>query len=321
MKKVVFVLSCAICLGLLAGCSISEAPKDTDGQKEISSQAPSPTSSTAPVESFTPVSKPAPAPALESSGVLGDYSVDIKDSTLTKDYSGKPSIVITYTFTNNGEEAVSAMFALRDTAYQNGIQLESAIISDSAIYNAQNKMKDIKTGGTLDVQAAFLLDSETAPVELEISELISLSDEMLGKTFETSPGGVTALATIEVPTDAVVGKIGGFEVSIISCAVAKDYQEADAVVVTFGFKNNSDEPANFMTALSYPAYQDSVQLSSAIVSDAGVANSLMKSVKPGAALLVTAAYTTTGASPIEIEVEPLFSFSKSEKIARTFTMN
>jgi len=123
-----------------------------------------------------------------------------------------------------------------------------------------------------------------------------------------------------VPSDAVTGNVNGLEVSIISCVAAKDYQGADAVVVTFGFKNNSDKTANFMTALDYPAYQDSVELSSATVMDVGIADALLKNVKPGASILVTAAYNITSTSPIEIEVEPLFSLSSTEKITRTFAL-
>jgi len=103
---------------MLIGCTVTEAPKNSESPK-VSAQAPSP----APTESSTPVSLPNPEPVLESAGSLGDYAVDIKDATLTKDYKGNPAIVITYSYTNNGDDAKSAMVALRNVAYQNGVQL------------------------------------------------------------------------------------------------------------------------------------------------------------------------------------------------------
>lgn len=321
-KKVSVVLCSALCLGLLMGCVVNESPKNSDGKSAVSSQTPSvsPSPSNAPSETVGTVGKLEPAPALENSGTLGNYSAEIKDAVFTKDYKGKPAIVITYSFTNNGEGAKSAMVALNGVAYQNGVQLESAVITDSTLKNLENSMKDVKTGGTLDIQASYILSSETAPVEFELKEFISFSDEKLGKTFEIVPGGTTELATIDVPADAVSGSVNGFEVSIISCAEAKDYQGADAVVVTFGFKNNSNKTASFMTALSYSAYQDNVELSHATVTGTGLLDALLKNVKPGAAILVTAAYNTTSASPIEVEVGPLFSLSSTDKVTRTFVV-
>jgi hypothetical protein len=319
-KKSSVMLCCVLCLCMLIGCAVNKTPSNSDNPESSKTPSTSQSASVAPSETTAPVIKQEPAPALESSGPLGNYSAEIKESVLTKDYKGKPAIVITYSFTNNGEDAKSAMVALNGIAYQNGVQLESAVIADSTFKNIENSMKDVKTGGTLDIQASYLLSSETAPVEFELKEFISFSDDMLGKTFEIAPGGTTELATIDVPADAVSGSVNGFEVSIISCAEAKDYQGADAVVVTFGFKNNSNKTANFMTALSYSAYQDNVELSHATVTGVGLADALMKNVKPGAAILATAAYNVTSASPIEIEVEPLFSLSSTDKVTRTFTI-
>lgn len=320
-NKVLALLLCGAMALSLTGCTVTEsgdtpsgsAPVDPPKQSEPA--VPSPSEST---EASASVVAPA---ALEAAGALGDYSADIKDFVLAKDYNGKPAIVITYTFTNNSENATSAMVALVESAYQNGVQLDGAIVTDDKVYSSSNSMLEIKTGGSLDIQAAYTLTSDTAPVEFELSELVSFSDEVLGKTFEIAAGGVTEFATIDVPADAVTGKVGNFEISIISMTKAKDYEGKDCVTILYGFKNSGAETNSFALACSDKAYQDSVQLESAIVTDTTVSNALqtLTKVKPGAAILVTQSYLTTSTSDVEVEVAELFSFS-NEKVERTFTM-
>lgn len=320
-NRVLALLLCGAMVASLAGCTVT-------GRDEPSGSAPvaTPTQTEPAAPSSTTGTEPSTAPVvapvtLDAAGTLGDYAAEIKDFVLTKDYSGKPAIVITYSFTNNSEDATSAMVALIGSAYQNGVQLGSTIIADDKIYNFSNSMLDIKAGGSLDIQAAYSLTSETAPVEFELSELISFSEDALGKTYEIAAGGVTEPATIDVPADAATGKVGDFEVSIISMTTGKDYEDKDCVTIVYGFKNNGAAAESFATACMGKAYQDSVQLATAIVTGTTVSDAVqsLTKVKPGAAILVTQSYLTTSASDVEVEVAELFSFS-DEKVARTFAM-
>lgn len=121
---------------------------------------------------------------MKNKGTLGDYEVEILSAKKTKDYDGKPAIIIDYQFTNNSDEATSFMVALIDKAFQDGIELESAIVVNTKVYDADESMKDIKPGKSLKVQQAFLLNDSKTPVEVEVSELISFSNEKVVKTFE-----------------------------------------------------------------------------------------------------------------------------------------
>lgn len=117
-------------------------------------------------------------------GNLGNYYVKIVDFMLVQDYEGKPAIAITYEFTNNGEEAANFMFATSTKAFQDGIELSTAILTGVDGYESENSMKDIKTGATITVQNAYVLDSETSAVEIEVTELMSFGNDMVSKTFE-----------------------------------------------------------------------------------------------------------------------------------------
>ncbi len=126
------------------------------------------------------------APQAEGSGDLGDYHVEIKGAALAQDYDGNPAIVVTYSWTNNSEETTSAMSSLMEKAFQDGVQLESAIIGDDSVCDSESSMKEIRPGTTLDVQQAYILTSDTSTVEFEISEFISFSDDVITKNFDPS---------------------------------------------------------------------------------------------------------------------------------------
>lgn len=68
-------------------------------------------------------------------------------------------------------------------AFQDGVELDIAMMMDDSVYDAGLGQKDIKPGTTLGVQSAFVLTSKS-PVEVEVSELISFDDFYLAKTFE-----------------------------------------------------------------------------------------------------------------------------------------
>lgn len=119
----------------------------------------------------------------QDKGTLGDYEIEILSAKVTKDWEGKDAVIVEYKFTNNSDEAQSFMVAISDKVFQDGIELESAVVTDKD-YNVDNQVKEIKPGKSLNVQAAFLLNDTTTPIEVEVSELISFSDKKVVKTFD-----------------------------------------------------------------------------------------------------------------------------------------
>lgn len=112
------------------------------------------------------------------------YVVTIDGATTGQDYQGNPAIIVTYTFTNNGEKSTSPAAAIMNKAYQNSVELSDAIMT-SGIDN-DGYLKEIKTGGTVSYQQAYTLDDQST-VTVESTELISFSDEKLATaTFEVA---------------------------------------------------------------------------------------------------------------------------------------
>ena len=79
------------------------------------------------------------------------------------------------------------------------------------------------------------------------------------KAKKPPEGGETVLAV--APSGPVSGTLGDYDVSVVSHRLSKDYKDAPAIIVTFGFTNNGDDSSNFLTAISCKAFQDGVQLS------------------------------------------------------------
>ena len=145
---------------------------------------------TAPVSESAPVgtdavSETTPVPdSTEGAGTLGDYAVEITGARLSQDYEGNPAIVVSYTWTNNSEDTTSAMVTMMESAFQDGVELENAIIMDDDNYDSGSSMKDVRPGASVEIQKAFLLDSESSVVEFEIEEFLGFSGEKVSMNFD-----------------------------------------------------------------------------------------------------------------------------------------
>ena len=177
MKKIlaiIFILLMSVSLFACGGTSTAPPSKE-------------PPSASASVE-------PSVAPSVEpstdmsnqvGSGVIGDYAVTIIDFAMAKDYEDRPTIIVNYEWTNNGEKATSFMIAVNSKAFQSGVECETAIILGDS-FSSDAMMKDIKPGVTFKVQCAYVLNDDSSPVEIELKELFSFasSPPMITKTFE-----------------------------------------------------------------------------------------------------------------------------------------
>ena len=126
-----------------------------------------------------------PASSTESSSATFDQiAVEIKDAHLSTDYEGNPAIVITYSWTNNSDDANMALVTTMGNAYQGGIGLETAIIMDDPYYDSDLYSTQIQPGATLDVQVAYVLRDTTSPVMFELEQFLNMSDAKAVKEFD-----------------------------------------------------------------------------------------------------------------------------------------
>lgn len=115
---------------------------------------------------------------------IGNYSVEIKNARLTKNWENKDTVVITFGFTNNAENPASFMTAFQYDVYQNGVGLERAYtLNDSDNYDEANQSKDIKKGASIDVEVAYILNDTETDVEVEVGDWLGLSDDKVSRNF------------------------------------------------------------------------------------------------------------------------------------------
>lgn len=121
----------------------------------------------------------------EDNTTLGKYSVVIDSCRLSQDYEGKSVVIVKYIYTNVSDDtATSFSLAFDESVYQNGVGLnESYFVDDSANYNSDNQMKEIKKGASIEVEVAYELNDTVTDIEVEVSEFISFSDKVITKTF------------------------------------------------------------------------------------------------------------------------------------------
>jgi len=291
---------------MLAGCSgtnseVTTSPEKNVPNDEIIIEAP-------------PKETEAPTIPISDSGALGDYEVTIGEMEFIQDYNGNAAVLVHFTFVNNSDENQSAMYGLLCKAFQNGIGLEDALVADENIHNNADLMKEIQPGASIELTEAYLLSSDSAPVEFVVTEAFSIDNSKLGKTFEVAPGGTITLSVAPGVDSAV--EIGRYSVSIISYNIAEDYKGSPALILNMGYTNNSNIDSPFYAAIDVTAFQDGIELETAhFVDDSVMDNSNnYLNVMPGAGLAVTEAFIlTSDASPVEIEITETFSFN-DEKI-------
>lgn len=175
VKRLVLGVTLACLLALSAcGNTPDKVPAEPASQDKTaaSTDEASESVSRAPEE---PAKSPEPETSeMIGSGDLGDSYVEIKSADISTDYEGSPAIIITYSWTNNSDETTSAMVSTSEKAFQDGVELDTALMmSDN--YDSSASMKDVRPGTTIDIQCAFALSNQTSEVEFELSELFSFS--------------------------------------------------------------------------------------------------------------------------------------------------
>ena len=304
-KKLIALLLCLILVFSFAACGSSESTEPTQITEAVKNTAVDDTV----VLEAPPKETEAPAVTLSDSGALGDVEVAIGELEYVQDYFGDPAILIHFTFTNNSEENKSAMFSINFTAFQNGIGLKDATILDDSVYDASDLSKEIQPGTTIEIAKAYTPSSETAPIEVTVSESISFDNTKLGKTFEIAPGGTTVLSI--APGLENAAEIDRYAVSINSYDIAEDRNGDKVLILNMGYTNNSSTDTPFYAAIDVAAFQDGVELEQAFITDDDIMDDSNNyvNVLPGAGLGVSEGFVLSSeTAPVDIEITPMFSF-------------
>lgn len=126
--------------------------------------------------------EPAAAEAQAPEASEPEYAASIDSLAPATDYEGMPAVLVTYSWTNNSDEAISAAAALSLKAFQNGVQLETGIVASDI--DSEGYMAEVKPGAGTTFQMAYLIDDQS-DVTVEVSELISFDDTPIAEQVFT----------------------------------------------------------------------------------------------------------------------------------------
>ena len=109
---------------------------------------------------------------------IGDYEVTVQKVVISKDYDGKDAITIVYDWTNNSKETVAPMWAVSFKVFQDGKELESAIIMDD---ESADSLAEVRPAISVEGLSRSFITTSKTDLEIEVGELISLGEPVLLK--------------------------------------------------------------------------------------------------------------------------------------------
>ena len=113
-------------------------------------------------------------------GKLGDYIVKIKSSEKFTTSSGTSGLKVVMDFTNNSQETTSFDMVTMTKAFQDGVEIDMAF---DVANLGDSTSKQIRPGATIEVTIGFELSNEESPVEVEVSEFLSLTNDKILETI------------------------------------------------------------------------------------------------------------------------------------------
>ena len=183
MKRFAVIAAAIIVSMSLAACSSArETPSDVSSAPEsasVENAAPS-EAAEEPSES-SEEAEPVQSEVL-AEGDVGEYHVKVNDVWFDTDSEGNTVAVIDYDFTNNSADTTSAILSIGVTAFQNGVETDTAAVNSVDGFDSMGVMKDVKTGGTVNCQYGFTL-SDSSDVEFEITDIWDFMGESTPITF------------------------------------------------------------------------------------------------------------------------------------------
>lgn len=157
-----------------------------------------------------------------------------------------------------------------------------------------------------------------------IGSLLPETESAPDKATTTTASEKSTISTEEPTTGTTQGEVtenlGKQEIEIISCELSQDIQKKDVAIITYRWKNNSDEALDFMLTFNIDVFQSGIECESAYFVDGVELSDITKKIKPGNEIEVKQAYLLNDKSKIEIEISELISFG-SEKITKEIELS
>lgn len=112
---------------------------------------------------------------------LDDIDVLVTNGYTETNYAGETCLSVEYVLINNSSENKNFETCVMDQAFQNGVELDSSIISLDDDFDTA--LKDVQPGYSITVKQSYVLPNTTDPVTVEVVGFLSDSPNKASKTF------------------------------------------------------------------------------------------------------------------------------------------
>lgn len=92
-------------------------------------------------------------------------------SKTTKDYDGKPAVIIYFKYTNKRNKTGTALDTYYPQVFQNGVECETTISADDDIKDIDNASKDVQKGTAIKIAFIFMLQDLRKPITLKVTDM------------------------------------------------------------------------------------------------------------------------------------------------------
>lgn len=159
-------------IAVMGGCSGTENSSSSQAEKSSSAEV------SESAEEISVAETEEESSAEETSD--SEFQVELLSTSISQDYEGKPVLVVEYNFTNNSDDSASFTFSCQDKAFQNGVECDNTVIGCDDI-DSQQQMNEIQPGTTYALKIGYHLQDNTSPVDIEVTSLDFINEEMLLK--------------------------------------------------------------------------------------------------------------------------------------------
>lgn len=163
------------------------------------------------------------------------------------------------------------------------------------------------------------IEGDQLTIDLETAQAKLVKGEPRASLPEKKSAASSKSAADQSTNSAANSKASSkYEASIDDISVGEDYQGNPALIVTYTWKNNSNDSRSFASTLHPRCYQNGVQLNSAFMMGID-SNGYMADVRPGYGTTFQMAYELKDTqNPVDVEVYELASYKGSPIATKTY---
>jgi hypothetical protein len=114
--------------------------------------------------------------------VLGRYEVSVDEAKVI-DYNGEKVVIVSFDFENNTSDQIAFDGAMSVKVTQNDSELRGTVVTGVKGVNINSSFEPVKSGRDITLQRAYVIEDETAPINVAVYKYGEEGGAAATKTF------------------------------------------------------------------------------------------------------------------------------------------